>query len=47
MAFTDPSKLSPPPDQYLKLIDINADPYKTAIDLWGEMFLVLPHFMQL
>ena len=44
MAFTDPSKLSPPPDQYLKLIDINADPYKTAIDLWGEMFFGAPAF---
>ena len=44
MAFTDPSKLSPPPDQYLNLIDINADPYKTAIDLWGEMIFGAPAF---
>ena len=44
MAFTDPSKLSPPPDQYLNLIDSDADSYATAIDLWGEMFFGAPAF---
>ena len=44
MAFTDPSKLSPPPNEFLNLIDVNADAYQTAIDLWGEMFFGAPAF---
>lgn len=44
MAFTDPSKLSVPPSEFLQLVDSEKDAYKSAIDIWGEMFFGAPAF---